>query len=371
MHSGVHIQFLPAGSYRLMSARSVAAELTVVSFSETQSGHSQDILTLVEMLNRLGVTSERFVLAADFHNVQALPERPVVLVMNASMAVKASHAIKAYRGSIIIISYSAWELPNPPVGLVEAPIDIVLAGSRFAEKSLGIARPDTIYLPLLVESRPLRFGRNVAIGGPFTFLSVLNLCSYSSRKNPWGVINAFSTAFAPQDFGVRLVLKISGSNCDPREYQKLLAAADQDRRIVINSRRLSDKAMHQIFDRCDAYVSLHRSEGFGRTIAEAMQNKKPVIATAWSGSMDLTEREVSFLCDFVLRPLADKEYVEFTGQTWAEPDTAHAARLMAHVAELSLSHRQKFGSAAAATIRKKFGYTVNAEAYENVFCSLR
>jgi len=349
----------------------MAAELTVVSFAETQSGHSQDILTLVEMLNRLGITSRRFVLAADFHNVQSLPERPVVLVMNASMAVKASHAIKAYRGSIVIISYSAWELPNPPIGLVEAPIDIVLAGSRFAEKSFGIARPDTIYLPLIVESSPPRFSDDAAVGGPFSFLSVLNLCSYSSRKNPWGVIEAFSAAFAPQDFGVRLVLKVSGSNCDPDEYQKLLAAADRDCRIVINNKSLSHEAMQQLFNRCDAYVSLHRSEGFGRTIAEAMQQRKPVIATAWSGSMDLTRREFSFLCDYVLRPLADSEYVEFKGQRWAEPDTAHAARLMSEVAGLSLAHRQKIGSEAAATVSEKFAHEVNLKAYENVFCGLR
>ena len=197
------------------------------------------------------------------------------------------------------------------------------------------------------------------------------MCSYASRKNPLGVIKAFYGAFAPTDFGVRLVLKVSGANCDPHEYQRLLAAADQDCRIVINNKTQSQEGMHQLFNRCDAYVSLHRSEGFGRTIAEAMLHKKPVIATAWSGSMDLTEHEVSFLCDFFLRPVADREYVESKGQIWAEPDIAHAAYLMAYVAGLSLARRQKIGSEASITVGKKFSYEVNYDAYNNVFRGLR
>ena len=49
---------------------------------------------------------------------------------------------------------------------------------------------------------------------------------------------------------------------------------------------------------CDCYVSLHRSEGLGLTMAEAMALGKPVIATGYSGNLHFMTPENSYLVDF-------------------------------------------------------------------------
>lgn len=347
-----------------------AVHVTIVSFNEMHSGHSQDIFSLLDMLARLGIKAERFVLSADLQNLQSLPVRPSILVMNAANAVTVSHAIRACCESVTLVSYCAWELPKPPKGFSTAPIDVILAGSMFSYESFKLVRSDVQYLPMLV--RPLLSNSmfRAPIGGPFTFLSVLNLCSSASRKNALGVINAFSKAFALADFGVKLVLKVSGRHCDPHEFERVRSASELDRRIVLLDQSFTYSATQQLFDRCDAYVSLHRSEGFGRTIAEAMLHEKPVIATGWSGSMDLTTAETSLLCDFMLRPLSESEYIEIEGQSWAEPDVHHASSLMADLAMLPLNSRKEIGRLAMERIQRKFTIPPNIDAYRKVFSEI-
>jgi glycosyltransferase involved in cell wall biosynthesis len=344
-----------------------AMHLTIVSYHEVQSGHSQDIFSLRDMLVRLGIKAERFVISANLQNLQLLPLRPAILVMNAANAVAVSHAIKAWCESITVVSYCAWELPKPPKGFSTAPIDVVLAGSMFSYESFKLARSDVQYLPMLVQPLVSNSMLRASVGGPFTFLTVLNLCSSASRKNALGAINAFSKAFAVADFGVKLVLKVSGRHCDPNEFERIRSASEHDRRIVLLHQSLTYSATQQLFNRCDAYVSLHRSEGFGRTIAEAMLHEKPVIATGWSGSMDLTTPETSFLCDFMLRPLSESEYLEIEGQSWAEPDVHHAASLMAELAMLPLESRKEVGRLAMERVQRKFTIPPNIDAYREIF----
>jgi glycosyltransferase involved in cell wall biosynthesis len=82
---------------------------------------------------------------------------------------------------------------------------------------------------------------------------------------------------------------------------------------------------------CDAYVSLHRSEGFGLTLTEAMNMGKPVIATAYSGNMDFMTASNSFPVKYRLVEI-EKNHGPYTkGCEWAEPDLDHAAELMRYV----------------------------------------
>jgi 2-polyprenyl-3-methyl-5-hydroxy-6-metoxy-1,4-benzoquinol methylase len=84
---------------------------------------------------------------------------------------------------------------------------------------------------------------------------------------------------------------------------------------------------------CDCYVSLHRSEGLGLTMAEAMAAGKPVIATGYSGNMHFMTPENSFPVDYALTRVAAgcQPYPE--DAWWADPDSDHAAHLMRHVYE--------------------------------------
>jgi len=163
--------------------------------------------------------------------------------------------------------------------------------------------------------------------GRFTFLFTFHMMSVMERKNPLGLIRAFKLAFRA-DEPVTLVLKTSFGDRHPLQFQELLDAAANEPTITIIDEVFSSDDVLSLMNACDAYVSLHRSEGLGLTMAEAMLLGKPVIATAFSGNMDFMNNENSLLVPYervkVGRPIppydADLE--------WAEPSVEHAARLM-------------------------------------------
>ena len=104
---------------------------------------------------------------------------------------------------------------------------------------------------------------------------------------------------------------------------------------------------------CDAYVSLHRSEGTGLTIAEAMALGKPVIATDWSGNTDFADSSNSFPVGYALTPVERNVGPYRAGETWAEPDVDHAAELMREVvADRTRAARR--GAAAAQRIARDY-----------------
>ena len=81
----------------------------------------------------------------------------------------------------------------------------------------------------------------------------------------------------------------------------------------------------------DSYVSLHRSEGFGFGMAEAMALGKVVIGTDYSGSTDFLTEQTGYPIPYALRKVAPDEYVHTDGQVWAEPDEAACAAAMRRV----------------------------------------
>ena len=84
---------------------------------------------------------------------------------------------------------------------------------------------------------------------------------------------------------------------------------------------------------CDCYVSLHRSEGLGLTMGEAMYFGKPVIATAYSGNLDFMTQENSFLVPHTMVEIGPGAGPYPADKQWAEPDLDRAAELMRRVFE--------------------------------------
>ena len=166
----------------------------------------------------------------------------------------------------------------------------------------------------------------------FTFLFTFHMLSVMERKNPMGLIRAFKMAFDASE-PVALVLKTSFGDRHPEQFRELCAAAADMPSITIIDQVLSSDEVLSLMHVCDAYVSLHRSEGLGLTMAEAMLMGKPVIATGFSGNMDFMNDENSLLVSYervkVGRPIppydADLE--------WAEPSVEHAAQLMRRLYE--------------------------------------
>src|SRR5512136_3068638 len=96
-------------------------------------------------------------------------------------------------------------------------------------------------------------------------------------------------------------------------------------RVIVIWKVFSDNEMRNLIRCCDCFVSLHRSEGFGLGMAEAMYMGKPVIATAYSGNLAFMNESISCLVDYKLIPVEEGQYPFPKGQVWADPDLDQAA----------------------------------------------
>jgi len=159
----------------------------------------------------------------------------------------------------------------------------------------------------------------------FLFVFSFDVLSSFPRKNPTACIASFKRAFPRGDEPVGLVVKVMRAPNDNPIWRAMLAEAARDKRIRVISETLSRGGVLDLYRACDCFVSLHRAEGFGRGIAEAMMLGKPVIVTGYSGSLDFATPATAALVDYRRTALAAGDYPFGAGQNWAEPDVDHAA----------------------------------------------
>ena len=183
----------------------------------------------------------------------------------------------------------------------------------------------------------------------FAFLFIFDLFSYVERKNPFAVIDAFRRAFQGRD-DVLLVLKFSNPEWN-KEGRQQIAEAIKGLNVKLIDGYLDKDEVHALMNLSDCYVSLHRSEGFGLPLAEAMYLGKPVIATGYSSNTDFMTVNNSFLVKYDLVKIEKDIGPYKKGNVWAEPDTGHAAELMRLVFE-NRELARRTGERAAADIRK-------------------
>jgi glycosyltransferase involved in cell wall biosynthesis len=233
------------------------------------------------------------------------------------------------------IAYWYWEFDHVPDDWeqISDEIDEIWTATEFVAKGLR-ARFDVPVRTLFPGVLLAPYGREPrsSFGLPeeaFTFVFVFHMMSVMERKNPLGLIRAFRQAFRP-DEPVRLVLKTSFGDRHPEQFGILQEAANQDNIVLINEVYPSSRVL-SLMDACDAYVSLHRSEGLGLTMAEAMLMGKPVIATNYSGNTDFMDASNSLLVDYELVSVGKGIPPYSEDSEWAEPSVDHAAQLMRKV----------------------------------------
>lgn len=190
----------------------------------------------------------------------------------------------------------------------------------------------TIRLPI-VPGTPAEADR-AELGLPegFCFLFVFDYRSIFKRKNPLGLVEAFSRAFAPGE-GPSLAIKSIGGEDYPAEREQLAAAAAERPDVVLIEDVVSREMKDAMIAGCDCYVSLHRSEGLGLTMGEAMYFGKPVIATAYSGNLDFMTPDNSYLVPYSMTEIGPGAAPYPADKEWAEPDLDRAAELMRQVYE--------------------------------------
>ncbi|HIJ61805.1 MAG TPA: glycosyltransferase [Rhodospirillaceae bacterium] len=163
----------------------------------------------------------------------------------------------------------------------------------------------------------------------FIFLFVFAMSSIMERKNPIALTKAFRQAFG-DDPNVSLVIKTSFGELHASAMKDLRQAAD-DAGVILIDRVFTQNDTLALMQTCDCYISLHRSEGLGLTMAEAMLLGKPAIATGYSGNVDFMTSTNSLLVDYRLVELTEKAEPYEVGARWAEPSIDHAAQLMRRV----------------------------------------
>ncbi len=227
-----------------------------------------------------------------------------------------------------------WEVNTIPARWQRAfaLVEEIWVYSRFMAQNIGAVAPvPVIALPPPVE-RPPQPASPERLGVPegFLFLFIFDYLSTIQRKNPVGLIEAFKRAFAPGE-GPQLLIKTINGPLRPLAEEEVMWAAHGREDVHVIDRSLGGEEMQSLMAACDCYVSLHRSEGFGLTLAEAMSIGKPVIATGYSGNVDFMSWENSYLVDYtIVRVGPDCEIYPAEGE-WAEPDVDHAAKLMREV----------------------------------------
>jgi glycosyltransferase involved in cell wall biosynthesis len=206
--------------------------------------------------------------------------------------------------------------------------------SRFMAENIGAVAPvPVVALPPPVQ-RPERPAEPLRLGVPegFLFLFVFDYLSTVQRKNPVGLVEAFREAFAPGE-GPQLLIKTINGPLRPLSEEEVLWAADGREDIHVIDRSLAGEELSGLMAACDCYVSLHRAEGFGLTLAEAMAIGKPAIATGYSGNVDFMNEHNSYLVDYAIGRVGPECEIYPPEGEWADPSVEHAAQRMREVYE--------------------------------------
>lgn len=228
-----------------------------------------------------------------------------------------------------------WELEQLPQDWLGRgkDVDEIWAPTRFIADALRpLGKPvypmlPSVRLPAFTPLPKAHFGLSP---GKFTFLFVFDMNSRLPRKNPLGLIRAFRRAFAPSE-PVELAIKVSPQGAYYPEWWRDLRSAVAESGVTLIDKNLSRGELLALMNAADAYASLHRSEGFGLTMAEAMLLGKPTVGTAYSGNLDFMTPETSYLVRAGRGVIAEDAPPYPKGCVWAEPDEAHAAELLRRV----------------------------------------
>ena len=245
---------------------------------------------------------------------------------------------EAYFAERYRIGFWAWELERFPEEWVPAfnHLDEIWVPSTFCQRAIAAKSPvPVVCIPHSISPGGLELPARQQFGlrpSSVVFLAMADMFSVPERKNPFGAVEAFARAFNTGEIDAELVVKLSNADGQPENVVRMRELAAGCPGIHFIESYLDRKDLNALVASADCFVSLHRSEGFGLGIAEAMARGKAVVATGWSGNMDFMHPANSLIVSYDLVPL-EKDYGPYRrGELWAEPNLDDAAAKMRQVA---------------------------------------
>lgn len=236
------------------------------------------------------------------------------------------------------IGYWAWELEDVPPewAAAFALVDEVWTPSAFAADAIRKIAPARVKVspapyPLYLNPRPApdraRFGFPE---GAVVVLMAFDLRSTAQRKNPYAALRAFQRARAMASKPALLLCKVVGADLYPETFEALRSHVADDPAIRLMTESLSADDMAVLTASSDIVLSLHRSEGYGLLLAEAIWLGKPTLATGWSSNVEFMDPASSQLVDFDLIPVEGDGAIYRAGR-WADASVEDAAGKLARM----------------------------------------
>ena len=252
------------------------------------------------------------------------------------------------------IGYWAWELETPPAEWAAAAryMNAILVPSTFTGDAVAkiTARP-VLLVPHPVTLETANPGMRGALGvaeEAFLVSTIFDFGSSFGRKNPLAAVRAFAAA-AGGIPGAVLVVKTTGADAHPDNLARLMEAIAGRPDVIVVRESWPRADVSGLIAASDAFLSLHRSEGFGLSIAEAVMRRVPVVATNWSGNTDFCDPAAAYGVSAKLVPVVDAhpDYAALTSALWAEPDADEAADHLGRIARAPDEARARAERAAA------------------------
>ncbi|MGY6251890.1 glycosyltransferase family 4 protein [Paraburkholderia caledonica] len=258
-----------------------------------------------------------------------------------------------------------WELETFPAEAVAAfsLVDEIWTISQHAARSFRkmTSKPVRV-IPLPVSPDIMTPVQRTAYGIPeqaFLFGFAFDGASFIARKNPLALIEAFQRAFPKSDRSVCLLVKAMNSQ-NESVWKECQYRADTDPRIAIVDQVVSRGEANGLLNACDCIVSLHRAEGFGRVMAEAMYMGKPVVTSRYSGPLDFVSDDTAYLVDGELVDIKPDDYPFWKNNQWFQPDIQAAADAMRRVRD-NRDERDAKAAAGRAGIRAHYSLQACAQ----------
>lgn len=257
-----------------------------------------------------------------------------------------------------VVGCWVWELETAPASWMTAVrrVSEVWAPSAFCADAFDsfVDVPVRVAPYRIVPPPALAPATGLVPEGAFCVLAMADGRSSFTRKNIEAAVAAFQQGLGSRE-GAWLIVKTRNANESPEAYSRLKVAACGHPRIVFLDTSLDALGRWRLLARADVLLSLHRSEGFGLTIAEAMAMGKPVVATDWSATAEFLDADVGFPVPYSFASVVDPDgvYVDLTQSRWADPDISAASLALGRLAE-DAALRTKIGAAARTKIARLF-----------------